>query len=79
MRIYIYPLNSPDELQAVLHHGCRQVTLFDATPEHGWRAVLTEVNGSDTLGVVSYGQDYFSLTNYALLYGINEADPCEFD
>lgn len=77
MQIYLYPLNSLDDLQAALHPGCKQVTLFDATPQHGWQAVLTQVNGADALGVVPYGQDYFSLTNYALLYEINEADPCE--
>jgi hypothetical protein len=77
MQIYIYPLNACDDLQAALRQGCKQITLFDAKPQHGWHAVLTEVDGSDALGVVPYVQDYFSLTNYALLYEINEANLCE--
>ena len=50
---------------------------LDATPQHMWQAVLTQVNSSDALGVLQYAQDYFSLTNYALLYVINEADSFE--
>jgi hypothetical protein len=76
MQYYLYPLNSLDELQAALDLGCEQLTLIDATPQNGRQAVLTQVNGSNAL-LVQYAQDYFSLTNYALLYEINEADPCE--
>jgi hypothetical protein len=77
MHIYLYPLNSLDDLPAALHQGCRPVTLFDANPQHGWQAVQTQINGSDAVRVVQYAQDYFSLTNYALLYEINEAESCE--
>ena len=77
MQIYLYPLNSLDDLEAALYQDCMQATLFDAMPQHDRQAVLTQVKGSGALGFVQYAQDYFSLTNYALLYEIDEAEPCE--
>lgn len=75
--IYLYPLDSLDGLQAALHEGCSQVTLFGAAPESNQEVVLTQVNVSELLGLGMYVQDYFSLTNYGLLYEISETDPCE--
>jgi hypothetical protein len=76
MRIYLYPLNSLDDLEAALRPDCKQVTLFDVSPRGGQQPVLTQVDGSDALAVVRY-EDYFFLTNYALLYEIDEAAPCK--
>jgi len=71
MQDYLYPLNSLDELEAVLAQRPEPVIWFQHSPLHAREAYLDFANGAGVRGLVQYMQDYFFYTNNGLTYEFN--------
>lgn len=77
MQIYLYPLNSLEDLETTIDQGCGMMPVFEADPTSTQQAVLCQVDAEDVFALGTFVQDYFSMANYVLLYEVKEADPCE--
>jgi hypothetical protein len=65
---YLFPINSLDELQAVLDQRPQPVTWFEHSPLHTRQAYLDFASGAGVRGLLQYMQDFFFFTNNGLIY-----------